>query len=325
MKKTIHLIAIFPLITVSLAFLYANNPVPKTLEGDTLLKVAADFVASETDYLKARKKSNWKKIYNYQTAYYKKKVPFEEFVYYKGHKKPDWRRDLRESIRSSVSGVPMKFPSIEKMRAEIKKKKPQYKFGGRGGDFGGKISKLALEDQVQISLDGKYARVVLKVDIQWIHITTYMDILYLPDFWDLEDGKWRVQLNRWDYRPISGMRKPPGPDIQYKTISLSEIIEYRFKRAEKFFAKGKKKKARKEYLRAVAMRPLETYQRAPVDDPEVRNYLKETVLDKMDEWKKYLQHRKMVDGMVTSQSSWKPEKRKAYRAKLEKIENFFSQ
>lgn len=322
-KKVMHLIAVFPLIAVSLALLNrcampvkpaADKPLPKI----SLLERAADLMAAEVEYLDARKKSDWKTMYELQTAHYKKKIPFEEFVYFGGKKTSDWKEYAENQTTVTISGLRVPVPSIEEMRARIEETKPAYEFVG--GAFPGRVSKFEFWDQVQISPDGKHARTQVDIDVQWMTTTIWMDVFSRVDYWDLEDGKWRVQLDRWDYRPISGMRKPPGPDIQYETVPLGKIIDYRLKRAEKLYSAGKKEEAGKEYLCAVTWKPFETYARTPIKDPAIKNLVAKAVLEKVEQWDAFLEQREMMESMgFTLADSWTPQNIKLKREELEKI------
>lgn len=287
----------------------------KVLSEGALFQAAADLAAAEVDYFKVKKKGDWEKIYACQTAYYRQKVSLEEFIFHGGKIRPDWKKDIH------ISGKIVDAPA---MREFIEKKKPQYKIVEGGGGMGVKETKFWFDDQVQISTDGKHGRVVFKADVLIIFSFLALDEMVFTDFFDFEYGQWKAQLNRWDYAPVSGMRKPPGPDIEYKTFSLKKIIDYRLRRADVLRAQDRKAEAKEEYLRAVELNPLEAYRRAPVEDPEIREHLKETVLEKVDEWKSYLKARKIVDESAMSQGAWTPEQIAAKEAELEEIRKFFN-
>ncbi|MBI5184927.1 MAG: hypothetical protein HZA01_04285 [Nitrospinae bacterium] len=327
-KKVMHLIAVFPLIAVSLALLNrcampvkpaADKPLPEI----SLLERAAVLMDAEADYLNARRKSDWKTVYEFQTAHYKKKIPFEEFVYFGGKRTSDWKEYAEKETTVTISGLRVPVPSIEEMRARIEDTKPAYEFVG--GAFPGRVSKFEFWDQVQISSDGKHARTQVDMDVQWMTTTIWMDIFSRADYWDFEDGKWRVQLNRWDYRPISGMRKPPGPDIQYETVPLGKIIDYKLKKAGRLYFAGKKEEAGREYLGAAALRPFETYARIPMKDKAIKDLAAKAVLEKVEQWNAFLEQREMIDSMgFTLSDSWTPEKIKLKREELEKIKKDFT-
>jgi len=328
-KKAIQVMALIPLLAVPLLFFYLWTPpalAKKTPGREKLVEAAAKLMATEVQYLEARQESHWQKIYDLQTAHYRKKVPFEEFVYYGGQKTSDWKSYAKEhNMVIRLSGAQAPVPSREEMRAKITKEKPVYHIVGGGGSFPGRASRFEIGDRVQISQDGNHARIEVKTDVQWIAATIFMDVFTKVDFWDLEDGQWRVQLDRWDYRPISGMRKPPGPELVYENIPLQEIIRYRIRKGDGLYARGEKKKAGTQYRLAVELRPLATYQKVPVKDPIIRNVIRGPVLRKIKEWEEYLGHRQMTDSKVKSEGSWTPAQIKAKRAELEKIKRIFAQ
>lgn len=326
-KKVMHLIAVFPLIAVSLALLNrcampAKSAVGRSLPKTSLLERAAILMDAEMEYLDARRRSDWKVIYEFQTAYYKNKIPFEEFVYIGGKKSPDWKDAEKDEITATLSGLKIQVPSLEEMRDKIEETKPEYEFVG--GSIPGRVSKFEFMDQVQISPDGKHARAQVDIDVQRVTTTAWMDVFNRVDYWDFEDGKWRAQLNRWDYRPISGMRKPPGPDIQYETVPLGKIIDYRLKKAEKLYSSGKKEEAGREYLRAVTLRPFETYSRTPMNDPSIKNLIAKAVLEKLEQWNAFLGQREIIyDWGIQLSDSWTLEKIRLKWEELEKIKKDF--
>lgn len=324
MKKNISFLSVFIALLALQLFSHGCSPreqkavQKKMLSEAALFQAAVDLVAAEADYFRARKKGDWKEIYAYQSAYYRQKVSPDEFIFYGGKMRPDWKENAH------ISGKKMEIPPPEKMREIIEKKQPQYKILESSGVISVKETKFELDDQIRISPDGRHGRVVLKASAMIIFSFLTMSEMHISDFFDFEYGQWRVQQNRWDYVPISGMRKPPGPDIQYKIFSLKDIINYRLRRADVLYAQGRREEAREEYWRAVELNPLELYRRAPVEDPEVRECLKEIVLEEIDEWNSYLEAREKVDNNAISQGAWTPEQVAAKREELEEIRKFFN-
>lgn len=323
-------IAFVPIIVVSLVFLSRcetslNAVQKKPAPNMKLLEAAAELTAREMDYHGAKKKSEWEKIYEFQTESYKGKIPFEEFVLFGGKKTSDWKELAEKDTMAVLSGLKVHVPPIEEMRASIEKERPLYIFAGDSGIFPGRVSRFEFGDEVQISTDGKYGRTLLLMHVQWMSDVVWIDILNLVDFWDLEDGKWRVQLNRWDYQPISGMRKPPGPDIKYKSVPLNDIIEYRLKKARNLYSAGKKEAAGIEFLRAVELRPFETFPRIPMEDPAIKKLVAKSILEKVEEWYAYLEHLELMNAMnIKASASWPQEKIEAKRAELAKLKQDFS-
>lgn len=329
-KKIMQLLAFVPIIVVSLVFLNRCEAPPSAIQKKPapkvqLLEAAAELTAREMDYHAVKRKSDWKKIYGFQTADYKKKIPFEEFVYFGGYKRPDWKEVAEKETLAVLSGFKVHLPPIEEMRAKIEKEKPKYIFAGESGIFAGRVSRFEFKDKVQISTDGKYGRTALFMYVQWMSTVVWIDTINRVDFWDLEDGKWRVQLNRWDFRPISGMRKPPGPDIQYKNVPLNDIIDYRLQRARDLYSAGKKEEAGKEFLRAVELKPFETFPKIPLEDAAIKKVVAKCVLKKVDEWLAYLSHLELMNiEKIQASASWSPEKIQAKKAELEKLKQDFS-
>ncbi len=322
MKKNVFFVLLI-VATFWLSFC-ENHATAKALDKEALLEAASNLMEAEVQYHQVRVKSEWEKIYGFQTAGYRKKIPIEEFIYTGGKKRPDWKEKIKERQSINLSGARFKPPTMKEMYTKIKKK-PKYKIiGGEGGSFTGRASTYTYGEEVQISPDGKYGRVTMVVDVLWLWVEVWIQPLPMPEFWDFENGGWHVQLNRWDFLPISGMRKPPGPDIQYKTVPLREIIDYHLNKANKLYHAGKREEAMKEYLRAVELRPLQTYKKAPMDDPEVKAYLKNVVFQKIEEWNRYLRDRSIADSFAVSYDTWSKEKLAAKRAELEKIKKDFT-
>ena len=162
MKKNVLFMA--TLMVVVGVFFCGNIASAKTLSKEALLERAANLMAAEAKFLQVKKKSEWEKIYAFQTAAYREKISIEEFIYTKGRKRSDWKERIEDYQSINLSGTKFKRPSVEEMRAKIEKEKPKYKVAG------GKPSKITFGEQIQISPDGKYGRIITTIDILYVFV-----------------------------------------------------------------------------------------------------------------------------------------------------------
>ena len=139
MKKSISFLSVFIVLMALQLLSHGCSPpdtaIPrKVLSEEALFQAAVDLAAAEVDYFKIRKKGEWEKIYECQTAYYHQKVSLEEFIFHGGKIRPDWKKDIH--ISGKIVEAPAMREFIEKKNLDTRLLKAVAGWVSRKQSFG---------------------------------------------------------------------------------------------------------------------------------------------------------------------------------------------
>jgi len=210
MRKTNLIISIF---LVSLLLFLLSTPVVMSAESkDMLFKEAQLLYKTDSQYVDARFKNQWKAIYSFQHPGYQKAISVEEFQYFGGHVVANYRED--KTFQRNISGFPI-YPSVEDIKRNPIKKDPflgvplppEYRFipnplfNVTGHKF----------EKVYINNSGTLGKVAFRLKIIETFPPSVMagelkikrDILFV-DYWEKVNGKWVVPFMKPFFGHLSG-------------------------------------------------------------------------------------------------------------------------